>query len=281
MCKTWLSSFNLGRERRRLSTGLCFLTFILMGGMLTVTALPLISLFSRHEKVRETRVLKLIRVCFKGFKRYMQMLGPIATFTVEGHDDIPSLKSCIFIANHPSLIDVVAVMGYLPLCQCIVKKSLLEHFYLGGLMRAAGYIANNHEAPKLIEDCTRSLQSGRSLLIFPEGTRSPARGLRPFNRGAAHIALRTRAPVVPIVVRCEPPTLLKGEPWHAVPDQPANIALRFYEPLAIPQQIWDRPSLPLQVRALNQYFEDFFCHHLNQMNTPQPTVTRPHPSRNH
>lgn len=281
MFNPWLSSFHVGRELRRLATGLCFLTFISVGGVLTVTALPLILLLSRHEKSRETMVLRLIRFCFKSFMRYMQLLRPIATFKIEGHLGIQSLKGCMFIANHPSLIDVVALLGYLPLCQCIVKKSLLAHFYLGGLMRAAGYIANDNEATQLIADCQRSLQAGRSLLIFPEGTRSPAGGLRPFSRGAAQIALRTRAPIIPIVITCDPPTLLKGEPWYAVPERPMNFVLRFHEPFVIPHDVLERPSFPLQVRALNQYFEDFFRRQLSETNTCQPVIARPPLSRDH
>jgi 1-acyl-sn-glycerol-3-phosphate acyltransferase len=172
-----------------------------------------------------------------------------------------ALGSCIFIANHPTLIDVVAVISCLPPCHCIVKKSLLELFYLGRMIRAAGYIANDH-ATQLIRDCQKSLQSGRPLLIFPEGTRSPAYGLNAFSRGAAQIALRTGAPVVPIVITCEPPTLLKDQPWYRVPPRPFTLTLRFHPPLTIPQAVTDKVGMPLQVRALTQYFEDFFRHQL-------------------
>jgi 1-acyl-sn-glycerol-3-phosphate acyltransferase len=196
--------------------------------------------------------------------QYMQFLRPIKAFNIEGLERAQSLGGCIFIANHPTLIDVVAVISCLPPCHCIVKKSLLEHFYLGRLMRAAGYIANDH-ANQLIQDCQRSLQAGRPILIFPEGTRSPAYGLNAFSRGAAQIALRTGAPVVPIVITCEPPTLLKDEPWYAVPPRPMTFTLRFLPPLTLPKTVTDKAGMPLQVRALTQYFEAFFRHQLHEM----------------
>jgi 1-acyl-sn-glycerol-3-phosphate acyltransferase len=200
----------------------------------------------------------------------MIVLKPIAAFHIEGLERTRSLGGCICIANHPTLIDVVAVMSCVPPCHCIVKKSLLEHFYLGRMIRAAGYIANDH-ASQLIRDCQKSLQSGRTLLIFPEGTRSPAYGLNAFSRGAAQIALRTRAPVVPIVITCEPPTLLKDEPWYAVPPRPVTLTVRFLPPMTVPKAVTDKGEMPLQVRALTQYFEDFFRHQLREI-ADEPTV---------
>jgi 1-acyl-sn-glycerol-3-phosphate acyltransferase len=259
-----LKQLDLSKEWRRLATGLCFLTFICGGFILTILVLPVILLFSSQPEQAEARVLRLIRFCFKLFMQYMQALTPIKAFHIEGWEHVKSLSGCMFIANHPTLIDVVAVLSCLPPSHCIVKTSLLDHFYLGRIMRAAGYIANDH-ATQLLQDCQKSLHSGRSLLIFPEGTRSPAYGLHAFSRGAAQIALRTGAPIVPIVITCEPPTLLKDDPWYAVPPDPVTFTLRFHAPLTIPRTVADRAGMPLQVRALTRYFEAFFRHQLHAL----------------
>lgn len=225
--------------------------------MLTMTVLPLILCLSSTPGQKERQILKLIHYAFKLFMRYLQLLNPIASFNVHGIEHVSSLKGALFIANHPTLIDVVAILSCLPACQCIVKKSLLRHFCFGGLLRAAGYIANDY-AVQFIDDCSRRLQAGHSLLIFPEGTRSPVGGLLPFTRGAAQLALRTGAPLVPIVITCEPPTLSKDEPWYAVPVHPINLTLRFLPPLAIPLTVTAGKSIPLQVRALTRHLENLF-----------------------
>jgi 1-acyl-sn-glycerol-3-phosphate acyltransferase len=265
-----LKKVDLNMGWRRIATGICFLTFIFGSFMITIMVLPIIIISSSQNTKSEEKILKLINICFRFFIRYMCILKTIKDFHIEGLEYIQSFSNCIFIANHPTLIDVVAVMSCLPLSHCIIKKSLLDHFYLGRILRAAGYIANNH-AMQLMQDCQKSLQSGRSLLIFPEGTRSPAYGLNAFSRGAAQIALRTGAPVVPIVIACEPPTLLKDEPWYAVPPYPVTFTLRFLPPLIIPQTVRDKAGMPLQVRALTRYFEDFFRHQLQKM-TNEPTA---------
>lgn len=266
---------DLGIEWRRFATGVCFLTFVCGGFILSIVVLPVILLVSSQPEKVELRILRLIRSCFKFFMHYMKVLKPIAAFNIEGLEHTRSLGGWICIANHPTLIDVVAVISCLPPCHCIVKKSLLEHFALGRMMRAAGYIANDH-ATQLIQDCQKSLQSGRPLLIFPEGTRSPAYGLNAFSRGAAQIALRTGVPVIPIVITCEPPTLLKDEPWYAVPPRPVTLTLRFLPPITVPKTVTDKGEISLQARALTQYFEDFFRHQLREF---AGETTVPHSSQ--
>jgi len=257
---------NLARKWRIVTTGFCFLTFLCGGLVLTLTALPLILFLSSTPEQKKRRALKLIHYAFKFFMRYMQVLNPIASFTVHGREQASSLKGALFIANHPTLIDVVAVISCLPACQCIVKTSLLQNFCFGRLLRTAGYIANDH-AVQLIDDCARRLQDRHSLLIFPEGTRSPADGLHPFSRGAAQIALRTGAPVIPVVITCEPPTLLTGQPWYTVPTRPIDLTLRFLPPLEIPAAVADKQGVPLQARALTHYIENFFRQELRVTKT--------------
>ena len=138
----------------------------------------------------------------------------------------------------------------------------MNHIYFSGVVRAAGYIVNDH-AVQLINDCGKSFKAGRSLIVFPEGTRSPAYGLRTFKRGAAQIALRTGVPIVLVVITCDPPTLMKGQPWYKIPERPLRFKLHFHLLPKLPEEIQQTSNLPLKVRALNQYFEDFFRERLH------------------
>lgn len=252
-----LSQHTLARQWRILATGICFLTFISIGFIINLIVLPVILITSCKREHIESRSIRSIHYAFKIFMKYMKILSPIKSVNIRGMEQLQSMNGCIFIANHPTLIDAVAVISCLPYCHCIVRKSLLDHFYMGDIMRAAGYITNE-QATKLIEDCKQSFKAGRSLLIFPEGSRSPAYGLGPFNRGAAQIALRTGAPVIPILITCEPPTLLRGDPWYAVPERPMNFTLQFFSPINISDVVDDQAIMALQVRELNRYFEDYF-----------------------
>lgn len=247
----------LFRQWRIYATGLAFLTFMMGSVVLTLTAFPVIRLLPIALECKRRKILLLIHKSFKIFMSYMLFLKIIETFETEGLEDINPYRSYIFIANHPTLIDVIALMSCIPICNCIVKKSLWEHTYFGSIIRAAGYIVNDHAA-QLIADCDKSFKAGCSLIIFPEGTRSPAYGLHTFNRGAAQIVLRTGLPIVLVVIMCDPPTLLKGQRWYDIPDRPVRLKLHFHPLTTLPKEGQEKQSLPLQVRALTQYFEDFF-----------------------
>jgi len=194
--------------------------------------------------------------------KYILSLNLIDTFEIEGLEGIKLHDNYFFIANHPTLIDIIAITSCLPFSICIVKESLAKHPYFGSIVRAAGYIVNDR-AMKLIEDCYKSFKAGHSLIIFPEGTRSPAYSLYTFNRGAAQIALRTGIPIVLVVVTCDPPTLLKGQPWYAVPERPVRFKLHFHPLPTLPKEIQEKQNFPLKVRALTQYCEDFFHERLD------------------
>jgi 1-acyl-sn-glycerol-3-phosphate acyltransferase len=103
---------------------------------------------------------------------------------------------------------------------------------MGGVIRAAGYVATDG-GQGIVDASAESLARGRSLLVFPEGTRSPKGGLGPFQRGAAHIALKSRRDLVPVFVTCDPPTLMRGQKWYDVPDHAFDMTLRVGEPIRV------------------------------------------------
>jgi 1-acyl-sn-glycerol-3-phosphate acyltransferase len=114
---------------------------------------------------------------------------------------------------------------------------------------AAGYLANDH-GDALVDGCAERIARGRSVVLFPEGTRSPRGGLRRFQRGAAHIALKSGCPIVPVVITCRPPTLLKGQPWHDVPDRRACFVLRVGKPIDPAQYLDAETTVPVAARRL-------------------------------
>jgi len=170
---------------------------------------------------------------------------------------IPSDEPVLFAANHPTLIDVVALISRFPEIDCVVKIPLRDHGYFGGAVRAAGYITNDAGA-QFLDQATLRLNQGRSLILFPEGTRSPAFSMHRFNRGLAHLALDAGAKIVPVVIRCNPPTLMRGQRWWEIPEKPIFLSLTFCDPeeVAIPPEgAGDRS---IRARVLTRSIEDFF-----------------------
>ena len=136
----------------------------------------------------------------------------------------------LIVANHPTLLDVVFLISQLPQADCVVKADTWRNPFLRGIASLAGYVSNQ-DGPKLVEECTRRLRGGRTLVLFPEGTRSTAHGLRPFKRGAARIALASGCALRPVRIRCEPRILGKDQAWWAFPSEKVRYILRVGEDL--------------------------------------------------
>ena len=78
------------------------------------------------------------------------------------------------------------------------------------------------------------------MIIFPEGTRSPAPNrLHAFSRGFAHMALKVGAPIVPVLMDCDPPAFTKQMRWYDVPARAFRMRVNVLEPLGV-EQLADR-----------------------------------------
>ena len=207
---------------RLAATGAAFAFIFAGGGLLAVTVLPVLALLPGHSRARTQR---LIYLTFRFYIGTLQILG-LLRLDLEGAEKLRAPGGRLIVANHPSLLDVVLLMARIPKAQCVVKHELWAHPFLGPLMRRAGYIRNDLEPEAMIAACRAALQLGDSLIIFPEGTRSvPGAPLR-FHRGFANVATLIGAPIQPVLITCDPPTLTKGEPWWRIPRQRPVFRLR-------------------------------------------------------
>jgi len=252
--------WRIGKTYRRLFSGLCFLFFMTSALFLTVFVVTPMSWLPLSAARKHRWGLGLVRRALRLFTRIMCVLGIIARFRVQGLEHALDRGPVLFLANHPTLIDVVTILGVLPRCNCIVKKALFHHRYMGGVVRGCGLIPNVG-GQDLIDRVEVALERGNSLMIFPEGTRSPPEGLHPFNRGAARLALHCGLPIVPVVVRCEPPTLRKGSPWWDVPDRPMDFSLQFHPPREVAELVDMSLPMPLRARALTRTLQAYFEEH--------------------
>ena len=201
---------------RVLGTGLGFVVFLGGGFLLAVLAFPAIDFLTRDTKLRRERHHVLIRWAFRLFIGVLTRLGIIAV-RLEEIAALSQSRGTIVVANHPSLIDVVLISATIPRVQCIVKRELWSSPFLGPVMRANGYIRADLEPEALVAACREALADGRSLIVFPEGTRTrPGQPVR-FHRGFAHIATLLQADIELLLITCTPPTLTKGEKWWAIP----------------------------------------------------------------
>lgn len=124
---------------------------------------------------------------------------------IQGRENLREGSSNILISNHASLLDIPAIVAAVPLpVRFIAKKSLIWFPIFGWFMYLAKHVLIDRDsavsAVKSLKKASRLMKQGISVVVFPEGTRTPDGEVKEFKRGAFLLALQSRMPIVPISI---------------------------------------------------------------------------------
>jgi len=124
---------------------------------------------------------------------------------VQGRENVIYGKSQIFMSNHQSGFDIFVLLAYIPrYFAWIAKKELFRMPFFGLALRRLGAIEIDRQnvvrAMHSIDDAARTIREGKSVMTFPEGTRSRDGHIQPFKKGVFHLALKSGVPIVPITL---------------------------------------------------------------------------------
>jgi len=125
------------------------------------------------------------------------------TVSIKGAENVTPNTSYIITPNHQSHADILALIKVLPTpFRWVIKRELLKIPLFGQALAATGSIAvdrrdRNSSIQKLKEGTTK-LADGMSVLIYPEGTRSPDGNIQSFKKGAFMMAVQTGIPILPV-----------------------------------------------------------------------------------
>jgi len=199
--------------------------------------------------------------------RYARLWGKVALLAnrvkvkVAGIENLKREGPYIFMSNHQGYYDIFALLGHLPFqFKWLAKKELFSIPFFGWTMAAAGYIRIDREGTrKTVEsmnEAAQKIHDGMSVVIFPEGSRSPDGTIQSFKKGGFTLAIKSKVPIVPIAIAGsreimpkDKLTTLSGEIWMRMdrPIETGNYALK------------DRESLMEKVReAITKNF-DLIC----------------------
>ncbi len=124
----------------------------------------------------------------------------------EGLEHVRPGEAHLFVSNHQSLFDVWAMMAVLPVSlRFVAKQELRQIPIFGAACRSAGHVFIDRSDAARASDAIRVAgkrmeRDGLSLVMFPEGTRSPDGRLRRFKKGAFALAIETQADLVPVAI---------------------------------------------------------------------------------
>ena len=181
------------------------------------------------------------------------------TVTVEGLENIPKGRPCVFAANHRSYYDIPLALTRLDAPHGLVAKKEVDKLPLvRGWMRLLHCVFLDREDPRkamaALNEAIDLVKKGYSLTIFPEGTRNkgPEGSLLEFKSGAFRIATKAKAPVVPVAITGSRDIMEN----HHMFMHPAHVTIRVLEPIETEGLTKE------EIRALPQRTADIIARHL-------------------
>ena len=238
---------------RILATGICYVSFGFLAILVWSIGFPLLSLLVTNAY--RLKVAHLVaHYCFRFFIGWMRFLR-VLSYEVIGEQQLRQ-SGCLIVANHPSLIDIVFLISRVDNAVCIVRKELLNNPFMSSAIKCGGYVVNS-DPELLVNDCVSALQQQMSLIIFPQGTRTPLCGQIKFQRGFARIAIQAKVNIIPVYIECHPPHLMKGQQWYNVPLTRPHYRITVGNAI-IPEQHISSFVPSLASRQLTRFLERFF-----------------------
>ena len=168
---------------------LFWLFSILTAAILSLDAKDKENIFNTTERV-------FSRIAFK-------LLG--MKIEIQGLENIPKNEPVIFISNHQSMMDIKLSLACIPTnISFISKDTIFRVPILGAYMKASGHIpiqrGEDRKAYETLLTAVKKLTAKKSLVVFPEGTRSEDGQLGAFKRGISLIILKSGRRVVPMAI---------------------------------------------------------------------------------
>jgi 1-acyl-sn-glycerol-3-phosphate acyltransferase len=172
---------------------------------------------------------------------------------VKGFENLDPRHPYVFLSNHQGWFDIFTLLGKLRVqFRWLAKEELFKVFILGPAMKAAGYVpidrSDRKKALESLNLAAEKVQDGTSIVIFPEGTRSPDGVLQEFKKGGFLVAIKSQQFLVPITISGSYRVLRKRGDWMI---QPGVIDVTIDKPIStLGLTIRDNEALMQTVREI-------------------------------
>ncbi|MEA3544826.1 MAG: lysophospholipid acyltransferase family protein [Thermodesulfobacteriota bacterium] len=152
---------------------------------------------------------------------------------VKGLENIPADTPAIYISNHQSNFDIPIIFAGLPIqFRWMAKQELFQVPLFGHALKRTGCIpidrSDRRKTMHSLIAAAQRIKAGVSVVIFPEGTRTPDGQLQKFKQGALLIAVKAQVPVIPVAIHGSYQILPKDR-WKIAP---GALKLEFFQPIS-------------------------------------------------
>ncbi|MHB8056427.1 MAG: lysophospholipid acyltransferase family protein [Desulfuromonadaceae bacterium] len=180
--------------------------------------------------------------------------------TAVGAEHLPP-GPVIFMSNHQSNFDILALLAAMPRqIHWIAKKELFEIPIFGPSMRRGGYIpldrGDGRKALQSMDEAAATIHQGKSVVLFPEGTRTQDGKLLPFKRGGFILARKAEVPVIPVTINGSG----RINPADRIRLYSGNIHITLHPPLVAPSDLRRSESESWMMAAVRKEIQSGLVH---------------------
>ena len=186
---------------------LSFSVFGLGAGVISFVIFPYIY-FVWPENEQKKAYSEVVHRAWNFFIRLLIKIK-IIDIEIPDKEKLKNLSGKIIVANHPTFIDIVILIGLIPNSTCLAKKATLKNPFFRNIVKSI-YIINDIDLEKLKEDSAKYLSEGFNIVIFPSGTRTKQDEDFKIHKGPAAISLNSGAEIVSVKITTDIPFLQKG-----------------------------------------------------------------------
>lgn len=166
---------------------------------------PVLSLKYKGKERRE----KFAQIIKNSWKFFISVMENSKEIKVHIDGNLSDIKGKVVVASHPSFIDIILLIGNMPLSLCLAKKSLLKNPVMRNIVKSL-YIINDVDPEIFKQSAVEALKDGYNIIIFPTGTRTlPGEEVK-IHKGAAQIAIAAGVDIVPVKIETDYPFLIKN-----------------------------------------------------------------------
>ena len=148
-------------------------------------------------------------VVHKSWKYFTIVMQKFGSIKVETNGDFNDIKGKVIVASHPSLIDIVLLIGLIPNSLCLAKKDLLKNPVMYKIVKCL-YIINDIDLEEFKEETKNALKHDFNIIIFPTGTRTLPNEEIKMHKGAAQISINANVDIIPITIETDFTVLRKN-----------------------------------------------------------------------
>jgi 1-acyl-sn-glycerol-3-phosphate acyltransferase len=172
-------------------------------------------------------------------------------------------KPAVVIANHQSFLDILVMIMLHPKLVLLTNHWVWNSPVFGFVVRMADYYPVMQGAEPGIETLAEKIKKGYSIVVFPEGTRTPDGNIKRFHKGAFFLAENLGVDILPIVIHGTGYTMTKND--FLLKD--GSITLKFLPRIKSNDKLWGE-GYAERTKKIGRYFRDQFAQLRNTLETP-------------